>query len=162
MVMVIRPADTTDADTVSSLNADVQAVHSAALPQRFKPPGPETFPPAAAAELLANPVNLVFVAEVDFASVGYAYAEHIRRPESSFQYAHEMIYLHHISVKPAYQRRGVAGALIKALRAAADERAVSVLALDVWSFNNRARRFFARNGFTPYNERLWSGPGATN
>jgi diamine N-acetyltransferase len=159
---VIRPADTADAAIVSSLTADVQAVHAAALPRRFKPPGPETFPPAAAAELLANPANLVFVAEIDFTPVGYAYAEHIRRPESSFQYAHEMIHLHHISVRAAYQRRGVAGALIKALRAAADERGVSVLALDVWSFNDHARMFFARNGFTPYNERLWSGPSATD
>jgi GNAT superfamily N-acetyltransferase len=156
MAMVIRPADTTDADAVSSLNADVQAVHAAALPQRFKPPGPETFPPAAAAELLANPANLVLLAEVDFAPVGYAYAEHIRRPESASQYAYEMVYLHHISVRPAHRGGGLGRALMEAVRAAAEERGVSLLALDVWSFNEEARAFFARRGFTPCNERLWS------
>jgi GNAT superfamily N-acetyltransferase len=157
MAIVVRQADAADAAIISLLNADVQAVHAAALPWRFKPPSADTFPPAAAAALLAEPANLIFIAELDSVAGGYAYAEHIRRPESSAQYAYEMIYLHHISVRPAHRRNGLGRALIEALRAAAEERGVSLLALDVWSFNEEARAFFARRGFTPYNERLWSG-----
>jgi ribosomal protein S18 acetylase RimI-like enzyme len=112
--------------------------------------------------LLAEPANLIFIAEVDSVSAGYAYAEHISRPESSSQYAYEMIYLHHISVRPAHRRRGLGCALIDALRAAADERGIDLLALDVWSFNDEARAFFTRSGFTSYNERLWSRQDGAN
>ena len=83
---------------MSSLNADVQAIHWSALPWRFKPPSPETFPPTAAAALLDQPNNLVFIAEVDSLPVGYAYAEVIHRPETSFHFAYDMVYLHHITV----------------------------------------------------------------
>jgi hypothetical protein len=49
MPIAIRRATTADAEIMSSLNADVQAVHWSTLPSLFKPPGPETFPPTAAA-----------------------------------------------------------------------------------------------------------------
>ncbi len=62
MAILIRKADQHDSDVLASLNADVQAIHAAALPSRFTPPGPETFPPGAVAALLAQPQNLIFVA----------------------------------------------------------------------------------------------------
>jgi ribosomal protein S18 acetylase RimI-like enzyme len=156
MAIVVRRAITDDAALISSLNADVQAIHAAALPERFKSPGPETFPPSAAAGLLANPKNLVFVAEVDSEPAGYAYAEVIRRAETQFHHAYEMIYLHHISVRSAHRRCGVGRHLIEAVRAAGSELDISLMTLDVWSFNDDARAFFRRHGFTPYTERLWS------
>jgi GNAT superfamily N-acetyltransferase len=65
------------------------------------------------------------------------------------------IYLHHISVRAACRRHGFGRGLIEAVRSAADERGVRLLALDVWSFDEEARAFFARHNFTSYNERLW-------
>ncbi len=131
MPVAIRKANTADAEILSSLNVDVQAIHWTALPSQFRPPGPNTFPPAAAAALVAQPGSLVFVAEVDSLGVGYAYAEVIHRPETSFRYADDLVYLHHISVRPAYRKRGVGRALMDAVRSAADERDIAVLALDV-------------------------------
>ena len=156
MAIVVRRAVTDDAALISSLNADVQAIHAAALPERFKGPGAETFPPSAAAGLLANPKNLVFVAEIDSEPAGYAYAEVIRRAESSFHHAYDSVYLHHISVRSAHRRCGVGKHLIEAVRAAGNELGISLMTLDVWSFNDDAREFFRRHGFTPYIERLWS------
>src|SRR5262249_61492081 len=46
-------------------------------------------------------------------------------------------------------------ALIGAVRSEATSRNVALLGLDVWSFNAGARAFFQRQGFAPYNERLW-------
>jgi ribosomal protein S18 acetylase RimI-like enzyme len=43
-----------------------------------------------------------------------------------------------------------------AVRSAASERGIALVALDVWAFNEEARAFFRRHGFTPYNERLWN------
>jgi ribosomal protein S18 acetylase RimI-like enzyme len=156
MHTAIRQATTADAEAISSLNADVQAIHFSALPWRFKPPGPDTFPPIAAAALLAKPNNLVFIAEVHGLPVGYAYAEVVHRPETSFHYAYDMVHLHHISVQPPHRKRGVGRALMDAVHSAASQREISLLTLDVWTFNEEARLFFRRQGFTPYNERLWN------
>jgi len=156
MAIMTRQATPVDAEVMSSLNADVQAMHCAALPWRFKPPGPETFPPAAAAALLAQPSNLVFIAELDSQAVGYAYAEILNRAETSFSYAYDMVYLHHISVRPAHRKRGVGGALMDAVRSAANACGIDLLLLDVWTFNEEARVFFRGQGFAPYNERLWN------
>jgi hypothetical protein len=82
MNAVVRRATAADAELLSALNADVQAIHAQALPFRFKAPGPETFPPSSAAALIANSNNLVFVAEIDGAAAGYAYAEVVRRAET--------------------------------------------------------------------------------
>jgi ribosomal protein S18 acetylase RimI-like enzyme len=156
MPIRIRRATTTDAELLSLLNVDVQTLHWSALPTRFKPPGPDAFPPSAAAELLAKPGNFVFVAEVDSVPVGYAYAEVIHRPETPFSYADDLVYLHHISVRPSCRKQGVGRALMDSVRSAAAERGITVLALDTWTFNEEARSFFRRQGFTPYIERLWS------
>ena len=156
MATIIRKATEQDADVLLALNADVQAVHATAIPWLFKPPGPQTFPPAAVKDLLAEPDNLVFIAEVDGIAAGYAYAKIQQWPETSFTHACDMIYLHHLSVNPAHRRHGVGSALIAAVRAAATEIGIALIALDVWTFNEEARAFFRRRGFAAYNERLWS------
>ena len=156
MKPAVRLAVEADAALLSSLNADVQALHAEALPWLFKPPGPETFTPADASALLAKPDNLVFLAEVGSDPAGYAYAEVVRRAETPLRYAYDEVHLHHISVRPAWRRRGVGEALVDAARQAASQRGIALLTLIVWSFNEGARAFFRRQGFTTYNERMWS------
>jgi diamine N-acetyltransferase len=154
--VVVRRAGEADAAIVSALNDDVQAVHAAALPWRFKPPGPDTFPPSAAAAILAKPENLVFLAELDGAPVGYVYAEIARLPDDPMRPAYDMVYLHHISVRATARRQGVGEALLGAVREAGKAVGIDLLALDVWTFNTSAREFFRKQGFNPYNERLWN------
>lgn len=156
MTITVRRADPEDAESLSALNAHVQAIHAAALPSWFKPPGPDTFPPRAAIALFGNPDNLVFLSEVDGRPAGYVYGEIRRRAETPFSYAHEMLYLHHISVGPDFRDRGVGRALLEAARSAAGEQGISLMAADVWSFNEDARAFFRRCGLTTFNERLWN------
>jgi hypothetical protein len=101
MIIVVRRATTADADTVSALSADVQAIHAAALPWRFKPPEPGSFPPDEVIALLEKPENLVFLAHADQKAAGYAYAEVIRRPETSLTLAYDTV---SISVRLGYVR----------------------------------------------------------
>ena len=96
MNVVIRRASEADAELLSALNAEVQAIHANALPWWFKPPGEASFPPDRAAALMASPDNVVLVAELDSAPVGYAYAEIIRQPETPWRYGYEMMYLHQL------------------------------------------------------------------
>jgi ribosomal protein S18 acetylase RimI-like enzyme len=155
MTIVVRRATAGDAELVSTLNADVQAIHAAALRWRFKPPEPGTFPAKEVVVLLEKPENLVFLAHADGTPAGYAYAEVVRRPETSLTFAYEMLHIHHISVGSEYRRRGIGTALLGAVRASGLEVGIVLLTLDVWSFNEEARAFFQRNGFDRYIERLW-------
>src|SRR5262245_25135989 len=118
MTVTIRRATAADAELISSLGADVQALHAAAMPWRYKAPGPDTFSPAHAAALLAKAEDHVFIAEIAGAPVGYAHAEIVRRDETPFHFAHAMIHLHAIGVRPEHRRKGVGDALIAAVRSA--------------------------------------------
>jgi GNAT superfamily N-acetyltransferase len=109
-----------------------------------------------ASVILAKPDNLVFLAFLDEAPAGYAYAEIIRRPETSLTYPYEMMHVHHISVRPQFRRRGVGSALLSAVRAWGRDLGIELLTTEVWSFNKDARAFFGRQDFRQYIERLWS------
>jgi hypothetical protein len=63
MNIAIRKATEEDAEILSSLNADVQALHAAALPGWFKTPGPDTFPASVVATLVGSPANFLFIAD---------------------------------------------------------------------------------------------------
>ncbi|HEX5436786.1 MAG TPA: GNAT family N-acetyltransferase [Gemmatimonadaceae bacterium] len=153
--ITVRRAAVADAAVVSGLNADVQAIHAAALPWLFKAPGPNTFPPAAAAALLAQPTHLVYLALRGDEPVGYVYAELQQHAETAYRYAYRVLYVHHISVCPAHRHTGVGAALMSAVHRAAAEHGIAMVALDMWSFNDAARAFFRSIGFEAYNERMW-------
>jgi ribosomal protein S18 acetylase RimI-like enzyme len=156
MNIAVRRASEADTQVLSLLNTDVQSLHASALPERFKPPGPDTFPETVARTLLANHNNLVFIAEVDSEPAGYAYGEVVHLPKSSLRHAWDEVHLHHINVRPAYRRKGVASALLDSVRAAAAEIGISLVTLQVWTFNKEAQAFLQRQGFTPYMARLWN------
>jgi diamine N-acetyltransferase len=156
MTIAIRRASNRDIGILSALNADVQAIHAEALPWLFKPAEPTMFARACIADLLDRPEKLVLIAEADGTGAGYAYAEIIRRDETAFHYANDMVYLHHIGVRPDFRRTGVGTALIGAVRGAAKDNDIATVALDMWAFNAAARAFFQRHGFVTASERMWS------
>lgn len=147
MSITVRRATTRDAALIATLIADVQALHAAALPGRFKPVGKASYAKDAAAAL-ANPERLVFIACVGDEPAGFIHAETIRQPETSLLHAQQTLYIHAISVRPAYRRRGVGSALMEALRAAGKSMRIEQVGLNVWTFNEAARAFFRRQGFT--------------
>jgi ribosomal protein S18 acetylase RimI-like enzyme len=152
----IRVATKQDAALISMLNADVQAIHADALPWRFKQPGPDMFKPTDAEELLSRANHVAFLAHADEMPAGYVVAEIVRRDESAQHHAHATIYVHHISVRPDFQRRGIGRALLDAVKQHGEAIGISTLALDTWSFNEQALTFFRSYGLTPYIVRLWN------
>mgnify|MGYP001468147670 CR=1 FL=1 len=151
----VRRATTEDAAVLSLLNADVQKLHADALPPIFKQPSATTFPPTTVTKLMSDPNNHFFLAEDNGIGVGYAWAEISRRPENGAQFARNSILVHHISVQPAHQQNGHGERLVAAVKALAKAEKISTVTLDTWSFNRSAQTFFERQGFSPYNHRLW-------
>lgn len=50
---------------------------------------------------------------------------------------------------------GVGTQLMQAAEAFAQERGVKKISLDYWTFNEPAAQFFAKNGYKPYNIKMW-------
>jgi ribosomal protein S18 acetylase RimI-like enzyme len=155
MPVEIRAATPEDASTIAVLNADVQQMHADAHPWRFKPAGPQTFTEEDAKDLLTHPGYFAFLAFDEGAPIGYLVAEIVYRPETARQFAHELTYIHEISVRPGARRKGVGRSLLDAAKAHGRSLGIPVLALDVWSFNECALHFFQKNGLVPLTVRLW-------
>ncbi len=153
--MNIRRATHQDANTLSDLNTDVQKLHADAYPRLFKPVSSNPFPPSFFEELLAQPEHVFFIAEEDGIPIGYIYMEIRHSPETSYRFALETIHIHHISVRPGRRRKGYGEELMEAAISLAREKNIQLITLDVWSFNTGAQAFFARQGFTVYNQRMW-------
>jgi len=155
MPIEIRAATLEDAGALAALNADVQQIHADAHPWRFKPPGPYTFTEKDAKDLLSGPNHFAFLAFDEGAPIGYLVGEIIRRPETARQFAHELIYIHEISVRADARRKGVGRLLLDAAKTHGRSLGIPMVALDTWSFNEGALRFFQKNGLVPFNVRLW-------
>ena len=86
--------------------------------------------------------------------MGYASVEVQRRQAHTFAWAHGRLYVHQVSVDPGCRRRGVGRALMDGVDALATELSLPEVALDTWTFNAVARRFFEALGYSVYNLRF--------
>jgi GNAT superfamily N-acetyltransferase len=152
--MHIRPATENDAAAISALCEDVQRLHAEALPTRFKPASPETFPPERVRELMNTPDHIFFVAEHGDVVIGHIHAEHQSVPETPFRYAAEIIYVHQIGVSPLHRRSGAGRQLLEAVTNWAREQNIATVTLHTWAFNSNAIAFFEHQNFVCIDQRM--------
>lgn len=155
--VTVRAADERDLAAIVRLNRVVQALHAEAEPDFFRPaddlPGIEGFHLAG----IGEQGRKTLVAEVDGDVVGYVALVLQQRGAHTFAWAHRRLLVDQVGVDPAYRRCGVGRALMAQVEAMAAELSVPEVALDTWSFNEEARRFFEALGYQVYNLRLRKG-----
>jgi shikimate dehydrogenase len=151
----IRRATAEDAAALSALNAHVQDLHEAAVPQFFKPVSSTTFPVALVVELLGYRPNVFFLAELDGRPAGYLWAVVRRRSATESTYSQDAVHIEQMGVAPEFRGRGCGQQLMDAARELARSLEIHTVTLDVWRFNEEARRFYERQGFVGYYERMW-------
>jgi diamine N-acetyltransferase len=122
------------------------------FPNCFKPPGSETF--SEFADLIAEPMSAIFIAEAESMPVGYVYAQITRHGETAWLYPFDLIHVHHIGVRESHRKAGVATRLLDAVEDLARTEGIGRVTLEVWAFNHPAREFFRRRGFELRIERL--------
>jgi GNAT superfamily N-acetyltransferase len=172
--MTIRRAIEADAEAVSALQREIQALHAWSLPHLFKPPEPGSFSAERVRSLLDTAGVRIWIAEVEPAAdtaggaaeaggstqraapvpAGYLYGELSRQGETVLRAAHSSVYVNHICVTAAHRRRGIGRGLLAAAGAWAREEQADAVLLDVWGFNAAAQAFFAKEGFAPFTLRL--------
>ena len=151
----IRRATNKDAQILSALNVPVQKIHAEAYPQIFKQPPSPSFAVPFMQRQLIDLYNVFFIADLEEVAIGYIFARIVERSENLLMYAWKYIYIEHISIDPQYQRRGYGQRLLEEIARFAKEKGIDTIALDVWAFNQQSLSFFEKNGFEPYNHKLW-------
>jgi ribosomal protein S18 acetylase RimI-like enzyme len=138
-----------DAEVIARQTSAVQQLHNDALPDIFKPPSAELFPPAKLAILINDPNSVVAVAEMDGRVVGHIYAAAVHRAENAFSSSGSHIYIHQIGVDAECRHQGVGTALVEFVLHRARAMGVRAVHVDHWAFNRRAAGFFEACGFQP-------------
>jgi GNAT superfamily N-acetyltransferase len=152
--MRIEPAAVTDADTLARLNEHVHRLHVDNAPRFFRVPTRDEAVEAFRT-MLARPAARAFIAYVDHVAAGYALAFLCERAGGAFSPARRWIHVENVSVDPAWQRRGIARALVSAVERCAIDAGIEEIELDTWAFNARAQTLFRSWGFEPKIQRFW-------
>ena len=148
----VRLATAEDAGAITRLALEVQDWHVAGRPDIFKPGGYDDVPDIAAR--IASENQYYWVAILDGVTVGYAYARVVDEPENRWKYASRILMLDQMGVTRDSRRLGAGAQLWEAVREMAVTQRVDRVVLNVWAFNDSARRFYESLGFTPFHERM--------
>ncbi|MGI8825185.1 MAG: GNAT family N-acetyltransferase [Chloroflexota bacterium] len=152
--MIVREAKSEDIPGMVATNASVQRLHAGAHPGLFKPPSPSADIKGYFARLLNDVDHRIYVAAERDRVLGYIFAQIFRRPENPFRYPLDLVLVHNVAVDPGCRRQGVGAALMHQVLDAAGREGIQRIELDMWSFNDVARAFFAEQGFVVFNERM--------
>lgn len=155
--ITIRRAASADAETLARLCLTVQQLHHEQRPGLFKPAQLDAALIALYRDWAAKPEAAFFIAEIDSRPAGYAYTLIVERPENPFTYAMRVLLVDQFSVNPEFQSRGCGQALMQAVYDHARGQNIGRVILGVWAFNERAIRFYEKQGFTIYDQRMERG-----
>lgn len=155
---MIREATKHDIRAIRLLYSYVQEHHASGLPDVFKKPGPNADPGWSITDYLRHRGAFIALYYDEEEAVGYVAARRSDRREDTVRFARAVLYIDQIGVAPAFRRRGYGRELIDYVKQRAREAGNVTVALDVWSFNERARAFFQSCGFTSYREQMWIEP----
>lgn len=156
--MSVRAAVLADVPSLARLNRLVQELHVEAEPAFFKMATVEEAE-GFFREILSREETRAYVAEEEDVAAGYLLAALRERPEDAFCTARRWLQIDHISVGPAYQRRGHASAMLSAAVECARSEGIQDLQTGVWAFNDPSLAFFEDRGFSMSEVRLrrWIG-----
>ena len=148
--MVIQrliPGD--DTTPVARLCAEVQALHAAAEPHRYKRPGRRFVTETAKwfSSLLPNFDHFVILATVNGDPVAYASAQLTYREDGIYAPKHCALYVDQFGVTETQRGKGYGRALLDVLVEIARVIEAEDIKLDVQAFNTGAIEFYRRCGF---------------
>lgn len=148
----IREPKPSDVQRLAELLVYTQALHVEAFPDIYKPMSSQVAVDHIH-ELLRQEIHLR-VAEVDGVVAGYTCFEIRQLPESVFAHPRRHCYLNQVTVDPRFQKRGIGATLIGDMFAIGTQHEISRYELDVWGFNDTAKRFFTSQGFQIFGTRM--------
>jgi ribosomal protein S18 acetylase RimI-like enzyme len=151
----LRTVTSNDLDAVFDLFAQVQSLHSDAIPGFFRPPEKDETFEQFFEGILNDPEQHLVFACVDGMQVGYIQYFLGSRPKNVYQPERRFAYIHHLAVGKEHRRAGCASMLIEHVLQEARRLEIAQLGIDFWSFNSPARACFEKAGFKVNHEAMW-------
>ena len=144
--IVIREAGLEELPRIAELKRQIHEVHVNGRPDLFAPyHGVEAFAGQAAAKNCS-----LLLAEIGEKPVGFVMVQYVDRPASPYMNARRFVHVEEFCVDEDHQRMGVGTRLMEAMKTLAREKGYPRIELDVWSFNEGAKRFYEAAGMTAY------------
>lgn len=160
MAFEIRDATTLDLPSIVDLSQPIQRQHAAAYPSDFRYPTDPKDVSDFFEKLLNDESQKVILATLGDETVAYLWYEIQRRGPSPFKPSIDRLFVHHIFVRSAYRRQGIAKLLFEHLQAAAISDGHNEIAVDTWAVNDDAQDFLASQGFEVYRLFFRKKPGS--
>lgn len=150
---MIHIFETKDYSLLANLNEEIQTFHHNMQPNIFKPYDKELIRNFFKTSLNAENVA-AYVAKENDTILGYVLLFVINVADTPFQYSRTYVLLDQIVVLKKHQKKGVGKLLLETTFCFAKEKNIEFVELNHWTQNDSARKFFAKNKFEYYNEKM--------
>jgi len=151
---MIKVVETKDYSILAKLNEEIQTFHHSLQPKIFKPYDKE-----AILDYFKTTLNnenvFAYLAKDNETPIGYVLLFLINIAENPFQYSKSFILLDQILVVKNYKGKGVGKLLLDTAFSVARDYQINSVELNHWTLNESARKFFNKNKFEYYNEKMW-------
>lgn len=153
MEIEIRPAVIEDCDGILRLLAQVGEIHRKGRPDIFRENGVK-FTAGEVAELVRDDAHVIFVAEGQGKILGYAFCNIVIISESTLLKDAMVLHIEDVCVDENYRGNKIGSRLMTAVKRYARSLGCTRIDLDVWEFNDKAREFYEKQGFSVQKRRM--------
>lgn len=153
MNLQIRQAVQSDIPAIQSLLLQVEKIHCDGRPDIFKDGGVK-FTNEQLAQLLCDPTRPIFCAVNDGQVVGYVFCIITEIKGDPMLRDAKTLHIEDVCVDESCRGGGVGSLLIEYVKTYARENDFTRIDLDVWEFNDRAREFYEKHGFSVQKRRM--------
>ncbi len=151
---MITISETKDYKLVSQLSEEVFHLHAKLHPEIWKPYNQAAIEKALE-KIFSDPNCKSYLAKQNETNIGFAIFIIKEVKENSFQVNMKTIYIDQIAVLSQYRRTGAGKLLMEQAEKFAKENSINRIALDHWTSNVIAAAYFKKNGYNPYEEKLF-------
>lgn len=153
MNLQIRQAVQSDIPAIQSLLLQVEKIHCDGRPDIFKDGGVK-FTNEQLAQLLCDPTRPIFCAVNDGQVVGYVFCIIAEIKNDPMLRDAKTLHIEDVCVDESCRGGGVGSLLVEYVKTYARENDFTRIDLDVWEFNDRAREFYEKHGFSVQKRRM--------
>lgn len=153
MNLQIRQAVQSDIPALQSLLLQVEKIHCDGRPDIFKDGGVK-FTNEQLAQLLCDPTRPIFCAVNDGQVVGYVFCIITEIKGDPMLRDAKTLHLEDVCVDESCRDGGVGSLLVEYVKTYAREHNITRIDLDVWEFNDSARKFYEKQGFGVQKRRM--------
>jgi ribosomal protein S18 acetylase RimI-like enzyme len=152
--MNIELATADDYEAICAVLAEGDAILAARVPDVFSPKRGPARPREFLVERIKGPESAIFVARESAAVVGVVETVMKAPIDRDGHVRRRVALIDNIVVRASHRQRGIGAQLVSRAESWALERGADVTELNVWSFNESARRLYERLGYVAQTVRM--------